>query len=251
MNSPRIGIFIQARSNSSRLPGKIFESVSIDGQKSILEHIYSRLSELAGVSVLAVLIPEDDIRLRSFCEKRGINYFSGATDDVRERYRKAAIHFETDLIVRATGDNPCVDPGIAADTISGILSCQCDLFSYSNLPLGIAVEAFRREALLDDTIAPTKEHREHVSLHIKHHPDYFNVKHELHSLTKDKDPSLLPRLTVDTKEDLMVVRSLFGNLGEHFTVENILDLFNRDPSLFKANAHIKQLQFPPLSAIRK
>ncbi len=243
MASPETGIFIQARTNSSRLPGKIFEVLPGETRLSIIEHIYRRMNSIQGNHALAVLVPEDDDRLISFCRNRGMEYITGPALDVRKRYRIAAEKTSVDTIVRVTGDNPCVDPRIASHTIERIHDLRSDLFSYSNLPLGVAVEAFSREALFDEMIADRPEYLEHVSLHIKHNPAVFSVVHENHSVMGDL-PAGLPRLTVDTLHDLEVIRNVYSNLGEEFTLEEVLSLYNRNPDLFTSNRHVQQLEFP-------
>lgn len=245
MKGLRTGILIQARSNSTRFPGKIYSGLPIDGEPSIIERIYHRLSGVHGARVVCVLIPEEDRRLKEFLDDRGILNMAGSSEDVRSRYREAARFFGLDIIVRATGDNPCVDPTVAADTIRNIQRSHFDLLSFSNLPLGVAVEAFTARALLDETVVNRPEYEEHVSLHIKHNPSYFKVKHLEHpSMYRIAEKgSALPRLTVDTPEDLEVVRNVFGKLGAEFDISDVMDLFSREPALFEANRMIRQITF--------
>lgn len=245
MSEPRIGLFIQARSNSGRLPGKIYAGLPDDESPSILEHIVARLSGIPRVDVLAVLIPSTDFILQEWCLERGIEFVTGPENDVRERYRLAARHFETDLIVRATGDNPCVDPGVAADTIEEMLHRQTDLLSFANLPLGVAVEIFTAAALSDDEIPVREHHREHVTLHIKHSPDRFRVLHLDHPALPAAGEMRLPRLTVDRAEDLIVVRRVFQELGFDFRLADVLELFELWPDFFRDNESVRQRSIRP------
>jgi len=241
------GILIQARTGSTRLPGKIFSGLPVDGDPSLLERIYARLLQVEGADQVAFVIPDDDTVLRSFLQKLSIPFVEGDGLDVRKRYRFASAYFGLDLIVRATGDNPCVDPVVAADTIAGIQREKCDLFSFSNLPLGIAVEAFTSEALFSEHAGNRPEHREHVSLHIKHSPSFFRVCHREHPLMKSFRGLELPRLTVDTAEDLEVVRNVYKELGLDFNTSDILKLYQKKPELFQSNKHVEQITFPAVS----
>ena len=245
----RTGIFIQARANSSRLPGKIFERLQPDrANSSVLETICERLSGVPD-SVCVVLIPDNDPQLRDWCRQRGLQTFAGSEHDVRDRYRKAAERFGVDVIVRATGDNPCVDPEIAAASVQLLRKEQgADLMAYANLPLGIAVEVFRRSALDSDAIPATLPHREHVSLHIKHNPDRFRVDHRAHFLTPPRGTATLPRLTEDTPQDLAVVRRVFAELGPDFRTTDVLELYRQRPELFAENADVAQRTFEAVSA---
>ncbi len=223
------------------MPGKIFAPIP-EGGACLLEHIYQRMLMVHGVDHVVVLSPHGDEQLMQFCRQRQIEFYSGPAEDVRERYRMAARYYDTDYIIRATGDNPCVDPDVATLTLRELIHRECDLFSYANLPLGIAVEAFTRSALESEAIPAAAEHKEHVSLHIKHNPSYFHVIHEEHPVASGREA--LPRLTVDTPEDLEVVRGIYNRLGERFSVSDILSLFDSYPSLFHGNSHVRQIVFP-------
>ena len=239
----RTGLFIQARSGSTRYPGKIFQGLPEQGAPSVIEHIYSRLKNIRGVDVCSVLVPENDARLIEFLMKKNIPCFTGSEDDVRQRYRDAAVYYDTDIVVRATGDNPCVDPVIAADTLDMISRrTGLDLFSFYNLPLGVAVEAFRRKALLDDSANPLPEYKEHVSLHIKKNPKNFRILHADHPLPFHHSENL-PRLTLDTAEDLEVIRNVFRRLGSEFLTADVLRLHKQEPELFMENSHVIQKIF--------
>ena len=236
--SPRVGIFIQARGNSGRLPGKIYEGLPGPGHASMLEHIHGRLSRISGVAITAVLAPDGDERLIRFCRERSIPCVTGPEDDVRSRYRLAARLYRTDVVMRATGDNPCVDPGVAEYTLREFLRQDVDLLSCVNLPLGVAVEVFSREALESDRVLAEDSHREHVSIHIKRNPRYFKVEHPDYPWMPALEKS--PRLTVDTAPDLQVVRRAYRELGPNFTLDEVLRLFRKRPELFAGNEHVEQ-----------
>ena len=247
MHPTRIGIFIQARSNSERLPGKVYAGLPVPGDCSVLEHIYRRMLTVTWAQEVVVLIPASDRLLADFCRSRQMLTYGGPEDDVRERYRRAAKYFNVDLVVRATGDNPCTDPRLALDTIREMITSDADLLSYSNLPLGVAVEMFRTDALMSDAVAPESAHREHVSLHIKHNPELYKVVHLEHPLTRGRHA--LPRLTVDTLEDLRVARNVYRMLGNDFTTEEVLKLFDERPELFEENRDVQQRAFVPELAV--
>ncbi len=240
----KVGIFIQARGNSERLPGKIYAGLPEPGAPSVLEHIHRRLKSVKEADLVVVLVPEGESMLQEYCRSRGMEVMGGPEHDVRRRYRLAADKYDCDIIVRATGDNPCVDPGVASDTIREIRERKADLLSFSNLPLGVAVEALRREALMSDEIISEPSHREHVSLHIKHNQDVFRVTHLEHPLMEAFGDSP-PRLTVDTIEDLRVVRKVYEQLGADFSTEQVLKLFTEQPMLFRENGSVRQRTFAP------
>ena len=97
-----------------------------------------------------------------------------------------------------------------------------------------------------ETKTPSHEshiiYQEHVSLHIKHHPELFNILHLEHQIMKNNTSSPL-RLTVDTPEDLEVVRNVYQTLGSDFNLSDILQLAQKKPHLFQLNSHIVQQTF--------
>ncbi|MCB1326680.1 MAG: hypothetical protein H7A21_14330 [Spirochaetales bacterium] len=243
MIAPRIGILIQARSNSTRLPGKIYLGLPENGDRAQIEHVYRRMLRVPGVAIVSLIVPENDLRLIQWCRIHRVEHFVGSELDVRERYRAATRHYGLDVVVRATGDNPCVDPVLAGEAVAAMRSGEYDLFSFCNLPLGCAVEVFQSAALMSELVAARPEHREHVSLHIKHNADIFRVSHPTHALGSNRLAPGTPRVTVDTAEDLSVVRALFSRLGPDFGVREILSLYEREPELFSTNALVEQRVF--------
>ena len=244
---------IQARSGSHRLPGKVFRPLeSQNGPAnhpgrsgralSILEHCIRRL-EKAEVGPVYALIPHDDQPMQTFLEERSISFIAGPLEDVRARFALAAEVTGAKYIVRATADNPCVDPGYAKRSVERIHELGADLFAFSGLPLGCAVEVLTAESLEcrqgPESLDP-QEYREHVSLHIKHNPELYNVVVEPSGLPNE--PRL--RLTVDEEADFFVVQSIFGVLGSDFNVSDILNLQKENPELFEPNAGIHQRKFP-------
>lgn len=227
-------VLIQARSSSERLPGKVFEEVA---GRPILLHVFERM-KAAGAGPVFFVIPEGDERVAAFLEAAGIPFLRGPLDDVRERYRLAARTLGLDGIVRATADNPFLDPQFVRPSLER-LSQGLDLFSFSGLPLGMGVEVFTRAALDADGL-DGPEYREHVSLHIKH-DSRFRVAHDPYC---DPLPEKTPRVTVDTPEDLLVVRAVAERLGSDFGAAELMKLYAEDRGLFEPNSRVEHRVFP-------
>ncbi|MCE9599738.1 MAG: NTP transferase domain-containing protein [Spirochaetia bacterium] len=231
-------ILIQARTASTRLPGKIYAGIPNNDSKPLLLHVVDRM-RIADCGDVVVLIPSDDSELASFLKVHNVRFIAGPHEDVRERYRQAVRELKVDLVVRATADNPCLDPRYARLTAERLEQDRLDLFSFSGMPLGTGVEAFTSEALFQDGL-DGPQYREHVSLHIKHEPDRFRV---LHTPWSNRPMQKTPRLTVDCAEDLVVVRALFRELGDAFVLDDVLTLFAHRPELFSGNENVKQITF--------
>ena len=205
----RAGIILQARFGSSRLPGKALATI---GGRSVLEHCLRRLM-FAGVApvVLATTSRPEDDALEAVARALGIGVFRGDTNDVLGRYLSAAEAFDFDTIIRATGDNPCVDIQAPGRLLEALRSYQADYAWEDGLPCGAAVEAVTREALIragHETYHA--EDREHVTLYVRRSTQDFRVL-----LTPAPAPLRRSdvRLTVDTEADLSHVRELYARTG--------------------------------------
>ncbi len=194
-----IGIIIQARMGSSRLPGKVLKKI---GDKNILEHILFRLKRLEH-DVKVVIATSDlakDDELELFCKQNDINCFRGSEQDVLSRYYLCAKEYKFDYIVRLTGDNPFVDIEELDNLINLHISTKADYSrSFAVLPKGIGSEIFIFEALEKSFFYGKKEnHLEHVNEYIEENEYKFKIS-EL-SVIKDKNrPDI--SLTVDTLQD--------------------------------------------------
>jgi len=204
-----IGIILQARMGSSRLPGKIFMKI---GDKSLLEHILSRLQSLkhdAKLIIATSTLLKDDI-VCDFCRSHQTEYFRGSEQDVLERYYLCAKQFGFDHIVRLTGDNPFTDIEELDNLISFHLQAKADYtHSFGVLPIGVGAEIFTFKALEESYSNGTKEnHREHVNEYIQEHPELFNIQ-VLDVPSFKQRPDV--RLTVDTEIDLQRARYIVEN----------------------------------------
>ena len=103
-----IGIIIQARMGSTRLPGKILKQFY--GGKTVLETILDSLHKVAGVKVIvATSVNENNDRLALFLKEKGELVYRGSENDVLDRFIKAAEINGVDGIVRICSDNPFMD----------------------------------------------------------------------------------------------------------------------------------------------
>jgi spore coat polysaccharide biosynthesis protein SpsF len=205
----RAGIVLQARMASTRLPGKALELIQ---DRPLLEHCLGRL-QAAGVArvVLATTALDEDAPLCDLATRLGIAVFRGSEHDVLGRMAKAAEAFDLDPVVRATGDNPAVDMEAAGRTLDALRCLHADYVCEDGLPVGAAVEALTRQALLRAAReARNGFDREHVTTWVKRRRDLWNLAFPA-APAHLRRPDL--RVTVDTPQDLAHVRTLFARTG--------------------------------------
>ncbi|PJZ46208.1 cytidylyltransferase domain-containing protein [Leptospira brenneri] len=243
--------FIQARLGSTRFPQKILKSIPETSNTSVLDHIHNRLSTIFPKEQIVFLIPESDFDLITFLNKRNYQYFAGSESDVRDRYRKASIHYKAKHIFRLTGDNPFIDLESIRYLLEAMTIIPDTYYSLSmvGLPLGMGVECFSTESLLYETGEPIPErYTEHVSLHIKEFPD-IHKQYRLHPphLSPFTEVDLGPlRITVDDPKDYEMICKLWAELGEKdpfFSAKDVILFAKKNPKIFAINASVEQVTF--------
>ncbi len=194
-----LGVIIQARMGSTRLPGKIFKCI---GSKTLLEHIIYRAFLLRHDHTFVIAtsnLSADDI-VAKFCNDKKINCFRGSESDVLERYYQCAKLYCFDHIVRLTADNPFVDMEEVDRLIDLHIESNSDYtHSFNSLPVGVGSEIFTFAAL-EKSFREGHEphHREHVNEYMLENPKIFKtVKLQVNEMKQRPDI----RLTVDTIDD--------------------------------------------------
>ena len=107
---------VQARMGSKRFPGKVLKK--IDG-RSLIEILLKRLSSSKRIDdiILATTDNSQDDVLADDVKNMGFPVFRGSTDDVLDRYYKAAMIYKPKTIIRITGDCPLIDPELVDKVI--------------------------------------------------------------------------------------------------------------------------------------
>ncbi len=231
---------IQARMGSSRLPCKVLSDIC---GKPMLWHLINRLNYSGKISDVILAIPDTapNDRLEDFARESGLKYFRGSEEDVLSRYYQAAEKFGGHDIVRVTADNPLLDPRLIDNVAEAHINSDADYTGTRGYPLGINVEILTFDTLKKACIEAKLDYeREHVTPYIHGHQEIFKLN-ILQASGKPRRPDI--RLTVDTEQDMTLVREIYRQLyseGSIFYIEGVIDLLDKQPELIAINAHIKQ-----------
>jgi spore coat polysaccharide biosynthesis protein SpsF len=237
-------IVVQARMGSTRLPGKVL--LDLEG-RPLLERQIERLERCrrADEIVLAVTTEAADEPLVALARRLGLRCHRGSEDDVLARYAGAARAAEADLVVRITSDCPLIDPDETDAVIEALerRRATCDYASnrlVPQLPRGLDTEALWRDVLeRTDRLATSAPAREHVTWFCyAERPELF----ALHSVERPFDDHDL-RWTVDTEEDLALVRRLYAELGladRPLPLADVIAHVRAHPELAAINAGVRQ-----------
>lgn len=233
-----VGI-IQARTSSSRLPGKVLKPIL--GQPMLARQL-ERLKRAARMDALVVAtsdLPEDDA-IERLCRDVATPCFRGSLDDVLDRIYGAARHHNATVVVRLTADCPLTDPEVIDDLIAFFEAGDYDYASNTiepTWPDGLDAEVMRFTAL--ETAwreATAGSDREHVTPFLYNHPTRFN----LGSFKNPTDLSGL-RWTVDEPEDFELVTKIYQALYRKrpaFGTADILGYLGAHPELSALNSGI-------------
>jgi spore coat polysaccharide biosynthesis protein SpsF len=192
------------------------------------------------VVVATSVSPQDDV-IAAECNTLGVSIFRGSENDVLDRYFNAAAEFQADTIVRITSDCPLIDPVVIDAVVAEFTRNAVDYASNTlarGYPRGLDVEVFSRLALEEAWHRADQSHeRMHVTPHFYGNPDRFN----LYSVLCGDDHSDL-RWTVDTTEDLQVVRGIAEAFGgrDDFGWQDALEIVRQNPRLAKINRSVRQ-----------
>ncbi len=202
----RTGIILQARLGSARLPGKALAPIN---SRTILDHCITRLQMSGLPVVVATTDRSEDDAVERAAHKLGVEVFRGAEHDVLSRFIGAATTFGFTEIIRATADNPLVDPGAPRRTMAFRQRVGADHVVECGLPVGTSVEAVSLDALdRADTLISDPYDREHVTSFVRRDSRFRALRAVAPGDLRR--PGL--RLTVETPEDLEFIREVYGSL---------------------------------------
>ena len=209
-------LITQARSGSTRLPGKILKKIN---DESLLEIHLKRLNKCKNVSKIIVATtdkPEDKV-IYDCAIELGFDSFRGSESDVLDRFYQAVRKEKPDWIVRVTSDCPLIDSELVDSVLRFAKKNNVDYTSnilIENYPDGQDIEVFKYSALeIAWKNAKLCSEREHVTPYIRNNSD-FNEGSLFSAINfpSPYDYSKI-RMTVDETKDLELITNLINDLG--------------------------------------
>jgi spore coat polysaccharide biosynthesis protein SpsF len=271
MESGKIVAVVQARMKSSRLPGKVLRS--IDGMP-MLGWVIKRLSGSKWIeqTVVATTMDPSDDAVVEYCQQQGNDCTRGDMHDVLDRFYRAAIHANADIIVRVTADCPFIDPALVDETVEAFfgLNGADGPFDFAanrlpppfhrTYPIGLDAEVCTFNALERAWHeADLPFHREHVmpyfyegieiperveKLHSQGYLELFKSPRNFRVLLLQNDRNFGDlRWTVDTPADLELLEKIVQRLKKkqsfhhhRFRWQEVLEIVLNEPHLLEVNA---------------
>jgi spore coat polysaccharide biosynthesis protein SpsF len=240
---------IQARTGSSRLPGKVM--LSLDGEPAIRHEVRrAAASQLVDEVFVATSDAERDDVIERAVAGSDASVFRGDEADVLGRIRDAAASAGADHVLRLCGDNTLIPVGLMDELVRVVRRDPVDYASSKferTFPTGMNADAFSFSTL--DTAAETvtnPSHREHVAQYFKTEPAGLRTGAVVASDVFDPQfvasydlPAF--RVTLDELSDYRLLFELYDRLeyGSIVDAETALRVIS-DRGLDSINNHVQQ-----------
>jgi spore coat polysaccharide biosynthesis protein SpsF len=161
----KIGIIVQCRMTSSRLPGKVLYSVR---GKPMIQYTLESLARCRrGQVVVATSDHVSDFPIVEFCRESGISYHVGPLSAVATRFAEAVAAFGFDCFARISGDSPLIDHRLVDMAIDRFIEFGCLMSTnvkVRTFPKGQSVEVLDARTFLrgvERIVSP--DDQEHVT----------------------------------------------------------------------------------------
>jgi len=215
---------IQARTSSSRLPGKVLKKVR---GKILLDYLVERLVKCHNIDAIVITTsnePEDDAIVR-YCNERSLHCRRGPLNDVAMRIREVVESLAFPAFVRISGDSPLLDPTLVDEAVEVFHKKGCGLLTNifpRSFPKGQSVEVIRSEVFLQGCAEMFDDgDREHVTSVFYRNPERFGVK----NLHIEGTSRAEVRMCVDTPTDLVRFEGVVDKMSRDHADYSLEELF--------------------------
>lgn len=206
----------QARTGSSRLPGKILMKV---GGLTLLEIHLKRVLSSTKISevIVATTTNKEDLAIVDISNRMRLKSYQGSENDVLDRFYQALQGSVPDYVVRVTSDCPLIDSKLIDKVIEHTIAHGLDYCSNTldpHYPDGQDVEVFKFTALKQAwEQAKLTSEREHVTPYIWKNSSFKDGSTFSSDNFKEEFSFGHLRMTVDEKEDFEVISKVISALG--------------------------------------
>lgn len=235
-------IITQARTGSTRLPGKVLQKVA--GKTFLQIHAERiRKSKLCKEVIIATSVNVNDERIAQVAESLGFTCSRGSENDVLSRYYHAAKDSGADIVIRVTSDCPFADPELIDEMLQFFMDNNYDYVSNTykyTYPDGIDVEIMSFKALeIAYNDATLTSEREHVTPFIRTNSDIEGGKlFRGFNFTNRDALEVTTRMTLDEPADQQLLTILIEKLGTDKSWKKYYEYLLENPEINKINNFI-------------
>ena len=237
-----IGIVIQARTGSSRLPNKIMRKFY--NEKSILDIIAEKLKRKfpSYPIILATSTSVNDSVLSYVAKQNNLLFHQGSENNVLLRFVEVVSQYNFTHVIRICADNPFLNMDGIQGLIDKIDDINIDYVSYHvsdgtpviKTHLGLFAEIVSVRALISaNTLQDNPIYQEHVTNFIYESPNLFDVK--LFPCFDEVIERRDLRLTIDDFDDFENLSDLYCQSEYKFSedLNELLTFISENPEITK------------------
>ena len=228
-----LGIVIQARTGSNRLPNKML--LPFYSSKGVLELLLEKLSNNFNnlPIILATTESQNDDKIVELCLKHNINYFRGSENNVLARFIDVGNHFNLDRIIRICADNPFLSMTDLNFLIQRFQNSDLDYLSFQTskgVPVIKTQYGFWAEAVSLEALKKIQKNTdsliylEHVTNYIYENLKKFNTEFvNIDSFVENHNNI---RMTLDTHEDYLFLKEIYNEyiLLKEVSLRSLIEL---------------------------
>lgn len=235
-------VVVQARTGSSRLPGKIL--MPLAGAPLLVRMVERVRAATTPLDVVvATTTDASDDTVVDLCRAHGLASFRGHPTDLLDRHYEAARAAKADVVLKIPSDCPLIDPAVI-DRVLGVYLAAPDRYDFvSNLhpatyPDGNDVEVMPMRALdIAWREAKAPHEREHTTPFLWDQPARFRIGNV--AWETGLDYSMSHRFTIDYADDYALIAAVYDALytpARAFSLGDILEFLAAHPDVFAKNA---------------
>ena len=238
----KVAAVLACRVGSTRLFAKPLQLI---GKYTILELLINQIKKSKIISDIVLAIsenPGNEIFI-DFAKKHRLKYIVGNEKDMLVRLIKGAKLVNADIVFRVTTENPYLYWEGIDNSIKQHIKQNYDFSMIEPIPMGSGFHIINRKALETSHKKGSSRHRsEHCDLYINENKNQFKI----HVFKPEKILQRSDiRLTVDTPQDLILVREIFDSLvktRKPIELKKIIKFLDKNPKLLEINSNISTIR---------
>lgn len=230
-------VFLTVRTSSTRLPKKALLEINHQPLIKILIDRIKTAKKAREVIVCTTTHKSDD-KLVKFLRNNNIKVFRGDRKDILNRLYLAAKKYKVKQFVVVEGDDVFCEPILVDETCKKLSENKYDFLYWKDLPFGVSPVGVKTRKL--EKLIRAKKTKDTETGWGKFIIDsgFFNVGKLRPRNKKWIRPDI--RLSVDYPEDFDLVKRIYEKLSTQFSLTNIIELLDKNPTWQKINESVKE-----------
>lgn len=230
-------IFVTVRTASTRLSRKALLRIK---NKPLIKLLIDRISTSKNINKIIVCTTKEksDDELVEYLQNNGIQVFRGNNVDVLKRLYLAAKKYKIKNFVVVEGDDLFCEPRLIDKTCEELSKANYEFITWKNLPFGVSpigIQTKKLETLIKNKL--TRNTETGWGRFIVESGFFKVVQLEPHN-KKLIRPEI--RLSIDYIEDYLLAKKIYGNLPATFSLIDIINLVDKNPTWLKINQSVKK-----------